>query len=128
MPDLTQVALDLAAAFVLAITPGPRRLYVVARSLAGSRPDCVQQARRRVALVQGRTAARPGWIQRLREGRGGAMIALGIGRYEEAACHISLAPDRRSISPGWLLRGSSWIALSHLRSFRLADQCSQEAR
>ncbi|SJM34691.1 hypothetical protein BQ8482_490030 [Mesorhizobium delmotii] len=30
-------------------------------------------------LFQGRTAASPGWIQSLREGRGGAMIALGIG-------------------------------------------------
>src|SRR4030095_6394384 len=37
MPDLTQVALFFAAAFVLAITPGPGIFYVAARTLAGGR-------------------------------------------------------------------------------------------
>src|SRR3954452_16468914 len=37
MPDLTQLALYLAAAAVLAITPGPGIFYVAARTLAGGR-------------------------------------------------------------------------------------------
>lgn len=39
MPDLTQLALYLAAAFVLAITPGPGIFYVAARTLAGGRAE-----------------------------------------------------------------------------------------
>ncbi|TIT72940.1 MAG: LysE family translocator, partial [Mesorhizobium sp.] len=35
MPDLTQFALYFAAAFLLAITPGPGIFYVAARTLAG---------------------------------------------------------------------------------------------
>jgi threonine/homoserine/homoserine lactone efflux protein len=37
MPNLTQFALYFAAAFVLAITPGPGIFYVAARTLAGGR-------------------------------------------------------------------------------------------
>jgi len=39
MPDLTQLALYCAAAFVLAITPGPGLFYVAARTLAGGRAE-----------------------------------------------------------------------------------------
>src|ERR687890_427496 len=39
MPDLTQLALFFAAAFVLAITPGPGIFYVAARMLAGGRAE-----------------------------------------------------------------------------------------
>jgi threonine/homoserine/homoserine lactone efflux protein len=39
MPDLTQVVLFIAAAFVLAITPGPGIFYVAARTLAGGRRE-----------------------------------------------------------------------------------------
>src|ERR671929_2265369 len=39
MPDITQLALFLAAAFVLAITPGPGIFYVAARTLAGGRAE-----------------------------------------------------------------------------------------
>jgi threonine/homoserine/homoserine lactone efflux protein len=39
MPDITQVALFFAAAFVLAITPGPGIFYVAARTLAGGRAE-----------------------------------------------------------------------------------------
>jgi len=35
MPDATQFGLFLAAAILLAITPGPGLFYVLARSLAG---------------------------------------------------------------------------------------------
>ncbi|MBL6455464.1 LysE family translocator [Belnapia sp. T6] len=41
MPDLTQFALYVAAALVLAITPGPGIFYVAARSLAGGRAEGV---------------------------------------------------------------------------------------
>src|SRR6478735_6991639 len=41
MPDLSQFALFLAAAFVLAITPGPGIFYVAARTLAGGRAEGV---------------------------------------------------------------------------------------
>src|SRR4051794_29393039 len=41
MPDLTQLALYLAAACVLAITPGPGIFYVAARTLAGGRAEGV---------------------------------------------------------------------------------------
>ena len=41
MPDTTQLALYLAAALVLAITPGPGIFYVAARTLAGGRAECV---------------------------------------------------------------------------------------
>jgi len=41
MPDLTQFALYLAAAFVLAVTPGPGIFYVAARTLAGGRGEGV---------------------------------------------------------------------------------------
>ena len=39
MPDLTQFLLYLAAALLLAITPGPGLFYVAARSLAGGRVE-----------------------------------------------------------------------------------------
>ncbi|GAB4184620.1 MAG: hypothetical protein OHK0024_24790 [Thalassobaculales bacterium] len=39
MPDATTFALFLAAALVLAVTPGPGIFYVAARSLAGGRRD-----------------------------------------------------------------------------------------
>ncbi len=41
MPDISQFALFLAAALVLAITPGPGIFYVAARTLAGGRADGV---------------------------------------------------------------------------------------
>ena len=41
MLDLTQFALYLAAAFVLALTPGPGIFYVAARTLAGGRGEGV---------------------------------------------------------------------------------------
>src|ERR671933_2534911 len=41
MPDLTQLALYFAAAFVLAVTPGPGIFYVSARTLAGGRAEGV---------------------------------------------------------------------------------------
>lgn len=39
MPDMTQFVLFLAAAFVLAVTPGPGIFYVAARTLAGGRAE-----------------------------------------------------------------------------------------
>ena len=39
MPDLTQFLLYLAAALLLAVTPGPGIFYVAARSLAGGRAE-----------------------------------------------------------------------------------------
>lgn len=39
MPDLTQLALYIAAALILAITPGPGIFYVAARTLAGGRAE-----------------------------------------------------------------------------------------
>lgn len=39
MPDLAQLALYVAAAFLLAITPGPGIFYVAARTLAGGRAE-----------------------------------------------------------------------------------------
>ena len=39
MPDLPQLALYLAAALLLAITPGPGLFYVAARTLAGGRAE-----------------------------------------------------------------------------------------
>jgi threonine/homoserine/homoserine lactone efflux protein len=39
MPDITQLALYVAAALVLAITPGPGIFYVAARTLAGGRAE-----------------------------------------------------------------------------------------
>src|SRR5688500_10339316 len=41
MPDWTQLALYFAAAFVLAVTPGPGIFYVAARTLAGGRAEGV---------------------------------------------------------------------------------------
>ena len=41
VPDLTQLALYFAAAFVLAVTPGPGIFYVAARTLAGGRAEGV---------------------------------------------------------------------------------------
>jgi threonine/homoserine/homoserine lactone efflux protein len=41
MPDLTQLAVYFAAAFVLAITPGPGIFYVAARTLAAGRAEGV---------------------------------------------------------------------------------------
>lgn len=41
MPDISQFALFLAAAIVLAITPGPGIFYVAARTLAGGRAEGV---------------------------------------------------------------------------------------
>lgn len=41
MPDFTQLALFVAAALVLAITPGPGIFYVAARTLAGGRAEGV---------------------------------------------------------------------------------------
>jgi len=41
MPDPTQLALYLAAAFALAVTPGPGIFYVAARTLAGGRAEGV---------------------------------------------------------------------------------------
>jgi threonine/homoserine/homoserine lactone efflux protein len=41
MPDLTQLALFFAAAFLLAVTPGPGIFYVAARTLAGGRGEGV---------------------------------------------------------------------------------------
>jgi len=39
MPDITQLTLYVAAALLLAITPGPGIFYVAARSLAGGRAE-----------------------------------------------------------------------------------------
>ena len=39
MPDPTQLALYFAAAFLLAVTPGPGIFYVAARTLAGGRAE-----------------------------------------------------------------------------------------
>jgi threonine/homoserine/homoserine lactone efflux protein len=39
MPDATQLALFLAAALLLAVTPGPGIFYVAARTLAGGRAE-----------------------------------------------------------------------------------------
>jgi threonine/homoserine/homoserine lactone efflux protein len=39
MPDITQLALYIAAALILAITPGPGIFYVAARTLAGGRAE-----------------------------------------------------------------------------------------
>ena len=39
MPDISQLVLFTAAAFLLAITPGPGIFYVAARTLAGGRPE-----------------------------------------------------------------------------------------
>ena len=39
MPDPTQLALYIAAAFLLAVTPGPGIFYVAARTLAGGRTE-----------------------------------------------------------------------------------------
>ena len=39
MPDIAQLALYIAAAFLLAITPGPAIFYVAARTLAGGRAE-----------------------------------------------------------------------------------------
>ena len=39
MPDLTQLALYFATAFLLAVTPGPGIFYVAARTLAGGRAE-----------------------------------------------------------------------------------------
>lgn len=41
MPDLTPLAVFLAAAFLLAVTPGPGIFYVAARTLAGGRAEGV---------------------------------------------------------------------------------------
>jgi threonine/homoserine/homoserine lactone efflux protein len=41
MPELSQLALYVAAAFLLAITPGPGIFYVAARTLAGGRAEGV---------------------------------------------------------------------------------------
>ncbi|HYF53394.1 MAG TPA: LysE family translocator [Salinarimonas sp.] len=41
MPDPAQIALFLAAALVLAVTPGPGLFYVAARALAGGRAEGV---------------------------------------------------------------------------------------
>lgn len=41
MPDVTQLALFFAAAFVLAVTPGPGIFYVAARTLSGGRAEGV---------------------------------------------------------------------------------------
>jgi threonine/homoserine/homoserine lactone efflux protein len=41
MPDLTQLALYVAAALLLAVTPGPGLFYVAARTLAGGRAEGV---------------------------------------------------------------------------------------
>src|SRR5215212_9024083 len=41
MPDLTQLALYVAAALVLAVMPGPDIFYVAARTLAGGRAEGV---------------------------------------------------------------------------------------
>src|SRR6476620_7784585 len=41
MPDLTQFALYVAAALLLAVTPGPGLFYVAARTLAGGRAEGV---------------------------------------------------------------------------------------
>ncbi|MFC7478299.1 LysE family translocator [Dankookia sp. GCM10030260] len=41
LPDLTQLALYLAAALLLAVTPGPGIFYVAARTLAGGRAEGV---------------------------------------------------------------------------------------
>ncbi len=41
MPDLTQFALFLAVALLLAVTPGPGIFYVAARTLAGGRAEGV---------------------------------------------------------------------------------------
>src|SRR3954467_9957837 len=41
MPDLTQLAIYFAAAFILAITPGPGIFYVAARTLSGGRAEGV---------------------------------------------------------------------------------------
>ncbi|MBL6081013.1 LysE family translocator [Belnapia sp. T18] len=41
MPELTQLALYVAAALLLAITPGPGIFYVAARTLAGGRAEGV---------------------------------------------------------------------------------------
>ena len=39
MPDITEFVLYLAAASLLAVTPGPGIFYVAARSLAGGRAE-----------------------------------------------------------------------------------------
>ncbi len=39
MPDLTRLSLFVAAAFLLAMTPGPGIFYVLSRSLAGGRRE-----------------------------------------------------------------------------------------
>ena len=39
MPDPGQFALFVAAALLLAVTPGPGIFYVAARTLAGGRPE-----------------------------------------------------------------------------------------
>lgn len=39
MPDLSQLAIYFAAAFLLAVTPGPGIFYVAARTLAGGRAE-----------------------------------------------------------------------------------------
>ena len=44
MPDPARFTLFLAAAFLLAITPGPGIFYVLARSLAGGRREGVQSS------------------------------------------------------------------------------------
>src|SRR5436309_6425430 len=44
MPDSSRLSLFLAAAFLLAITPGPGIFFVLARSLAGGRREGILSA------------------------------------------------------------------------------------
>jgi threonine/homoserine/homoserine lactone efflux protein len=89
MPDPGQFALFVAAALLLAVTPGPGIFYVAARTLAGGRSEGTASVLLNTGAdvvvayaaggVRAGIAGRPGLIRRLREASGAAMVALGLG-------------------------------------------------
>lgn len=70
MPDFTQLALFLAAALLLAVTPGPGIFYVAARTLAGGRA---------AGMASSFGTGLGGSVHVLAGSLGVSAIALGIG-------------------------------------------------
>src|SRR5215218_9267321 len=111
MPDPTQFTLYLAAALVLAVTPGPGIFYVAARTLAGGRAE---------GVASGLGTGLGGMVHVLAGGLGVSAIVLASAELFAAlkligAAYLGLArPPHLPVRPpgrvgrfGWRSRGTA---------------------
>jgi threonine/homoserine/homoserine lactone efflux protein len=120
MPDITQLTLYVAAALLLAITPGPGIFYVAARSLAGGRAE---------GIASSFGTALGGLVHVVAGALGVSALVLASAELFTAlkllgAAYLvwlglrTIMDARRSAAPDNLADGSSAPAMGTRRAFR----------